>query len=354
MSLRISPITAQLGKLSIGISRTSIQIRTKKTAAKAKKQRPEKEDKAPKEQLEPVYPPGHGEKIFIFSHFLNGMTVYSHDPVLKANRALKQLPFNGRKMKPSKLRRDYWRPLAMIQFPEGLGVVGQSVFTRLRECRRLHEVAWDDSILYDVETRRTLKRIERGSVLSDQKANAVADMAAVLGGLGKGNKIWAPEPEEIEEAEEAAALAAAEAEVEAEAEAEEKEEGKKKRKKGKKEAKIVKPLLVSDADKVQVKTEDGEIKSLIKAMVWWADPLDQNHARHWPKNVTHHVFSEAQLEPLGVGGVGPPKPQDGDDEGDDGEADKISQTPLAEIKTEQQLRQKLRQELKQPRQVASF
>ncbi|KAJ2990936.1 hypothetical protein NUW58_g2711 [Xylaria curta] len=35
------------------------------------------------ERIEPSFEPGHGEKIFVFNHFLDGMTVYSHDPVLK-------------------------------------------------------------------------------------------------------------------------------------------------------------------------------------------------------------------------------------------------------------------------------
>ena len=31
---------------------------------------------------------------------------------LQANRALRQLPFNGKKLKPAKLRKDYWRPMS--------------------------------------------------------------------------------------------------------------------------------------------------------------------------------------------------------------------------------------------------
>ena len=35
-----------------------------------------------------------------------------------------------------------------------------------------------------------MSREERGAALNDQRANVVADIAAVLGGYGKGNKIW--------------------------------------------------------------------------------------------------------------------------------------------------------------------
>lgn len=39
-----------------------------------------------KQRIEPNFEPGHGEKIWIFSNFVNGMTVYSHSPVLKVRR----------------------------------------------------------------------------------------------------------------------------------------------------------------------------------------------------------------------------------------------------------------------------
>ena len=44
-----------------------------------------------------------------------------------------------------------------------------------------------------------LTKYERGEKLNDQKANTIADMAAVLGGRGKGNKIWMPVTENPEE-----------------------------------------------------------------------------------------------------------------------------------------------------------
>lgn len=74
MAMRISPITAQLGKLSIGVgsatSRTSIRLAH---TAKRRKQG----------RIEPSFEPGHGEQIFVFNHFVDGFTVYSHSSVLK-------------------------------------------------------------------------------------------------------------------------------------------------------------------------------------------------------------------------------------------------------------------------------
>ncbi|OAA58479.1 hypothetical protein SPI_06552 [Niveomyces insectorum RCEF 264] len=130
-------------------------------------------------------PKGHGEQIWVYNHVVTNQVVYSHAPVLKSTRALKQLPFNGKKTKPAKLRKDYWKPLALIQFNKGSGVIGQTVFQKLREFRRLHELSWGHqaSQLY------ALDRRERGAALNDQRANCIADIAAVLAGAGAGNKM---------------------------------------------------------------------------------------------------------------------------------------------------------------------
>ncbi|KAK5627711.1 hypothetical protein RRF57_003426 [Xylaria bambusicola] len=72
MALRINPITAQLGKLSIGSTTSRTGIRLASTTRRRKGER-----------IEPSFLPGHGEKIYVFNHFRDGMTVYSHDPVLK-------------------------------------------------------------------------------------------------------------------------------------------------------------------------------------------------------------------------------------------------------------------------------
>jgi hypothetical protein len=167
---------------------------------------------------------------------------------LKANRALRQIPFNGKKLKPAKIRKDFWRPMAMIQFPGGLGHVGRSVFHIMREFRMAHETNWSDDLLRDPETNRTLTKHERGKRLNNQKANSIADMAAVLGGVGKGNKIF---------------------------------------------------MSVEQGGENVVAAGDGYGKDagLVKATVFWMNGLDQNYAVEWSPNVTHALFEESIVFP---------------------------------------------------------
>ena len=75
--------------------------------------------------------------------------------------------------------------MALIQFKEGEGVVGQSVFQKLREFRRLHELSWG----YQKEDFYAMDRKELGAALNDQRSNSIADIAAVLAGAGQGNRI---------------------------------------------------------------------------------------------------------------------------------------------------------------------
>lgn len=147
--------------------------------------------------------------------------------------------------------------MAMIQFPEGSGEVGRSVFQRLRECKTLHELSWSDDMFYDKDG-KPLSKHERGKKINDQKANTIADMAAVLGGKGKGNKIWKSVSQDSP-----AALTDAEA----------------------------------SSEESPKKDEEGT-DELVKAEVWWMNDQDRNYANKWPANVTHHLFNEAMLEKL--------------------------------------------------------
>ncbi len=150
--------------------------------------------------------------------------------------------------------------MASIEFPAGAGAVGRTVFQKLRELKHLHEVAWDDDFLYKTETeyspedrkkvdaarakgnttyRPMRTKAERGVALNAQKANSIADMAAVLAGSGKGNRISA------------AAKGAADA-VEGE----------------------------------------GVAAKLVPVTVSWANDQDKGYAEAWSENVTHSLLPE--------------------------------------------------------------
>ncbi|KAI0847749.1 transcriptional regulation of mitochondrial recombination-domain-containing protein [Daldinia vernicosa] len=256
MALRVNSITVQFKRLPLGISWTGLRFKSTAT----------NKEKRQKELAASEFQVHHGEKIWIYSHILEGMTVYSHRPVLKANKALRQLTFNGKKLKPSKFRRDYWRTFAMIQFPEGFGDVGRSVFQRLRECKKLHELSWDNDMFYDKDG-KPLTKHERGSKINDQKTNTVADMAAVLGGLGKGSRIWMTVSQD---------------------------------------PKILANLEAGDEKNLK-KDENGVVKALVKAQVWWFDDKDRNFAKSWPPNVTHYRFDQAAIEEMGTDTEAPPE-----------------------------------------------
>ncbi|KAI0887435.1 transcriptional regulation of mitochondrial recombination-domain-containing protein [Annulohypoxylon maeteangense] len=249
MALRVNPITAQFAKLSFGISRTS--VRFNQVSAKQIARQHEIELSKPT--------PEHGEKIWIFFHIIDGFTVYSHKPVLNATKALRQISYNGRKLQPSKFRKDYWQTLAMIGFPEGYGHVGQSVFHLMRECKQLHQLHWDDDMFYNVDLENDKKyprsKRTRGRKLNDMKTSTIADMAAVLGGLGKGNKIWQPVTEDP-----------------------------------------VQILKLAAEDPTNIKTDEEGQKALLKTNIWWLDDLDRNYAQSWPSNVTHHRFDRSDVK----------------------------------------------------------
>ena len=70
------------------------------------------------------------------------------------------------------LRKDLWRPLATVTFPSGQQ--GLTAYRELREYRKRHEHEWT----YEDLKARTRKAA--GRRLQNQKANTVADLAAVL------------------------------------------------------------------------------------------------------------------------------------------------------------------------------
>ena len=77
--------------------------------------------------------------------------------------------------------------MAKISFRNSSGSIGISVFQKLREYRKRHEHEWDDSLGLDKDGKPISKK-QRNRKICDQKANSVADMAAVLARLDK-NKV---------------------------------------------------------------------------------------------------------------------------------------------------------------------
>jgi hypothetical protein len=92
---------------------------------------------------------------------------------------LRQLPFVGKKSVPASLRRDLWEPMATISFP--YAPQGLHAFRRLREYRKLHQLSYPLEDIKDKDNPSMLLPMKKRSrILMDQKANSIADIAAVL------------------------------------------------------------------------------------------------------------------------------------------------------------------------------
>jgi hypothetical protein len=179
-------------------ARTTSDVALKATRVIGKPKKPSPTALGPRRKRGPDHE--HGRQIFVYNHLQKNMIVYSltkalrvrHCPFLmeelllmcisQNNAALAQIPYNGKKTVPAALRKDLWHPFAQISFPEGKGFVGLSAFQKLREYRRRHELEWGDEIFLTEEGKTVPKKI-RGRQICDQKANSVADIAAVLGRL---------------------------------------------------------------------------------------------------------------------------------------------------------------------------
>lgn len=180
----------------------------------------------------------------------------------QSNKAFRQLSYTGKKLIPAKLRKDYWRLLAVVEFGPGRGDVGRSAFQKLRELRKRHLLEWEDEALLRM-TRR-----ERGQALNDQRGNSVADMAAVLAGVGKGNRVlFDPEAERQKQQERA----------------------RRQQKRGEKKA-AVKGVDEDGVVEVKKAGEKGEeTVKLHQATVYWANEQDKYYAESWTENVTHVI-----------------------------------------------------------------
>lgn len=169
-------------------------------------------------------------------------------------QALDQLPYLGKKTIPSRLRKDLWTPFAMIYFPSPHA--GLAAYRKLREFRRLHETTYDLADITETTGKHKgslLPTKKRGKVLMNQKANSIADMAAVLLLQEQG-----PSEERIMNAERRRRRAERLKEI-------------------KGEDKVKKAPL-------DVLAEMGGVEGV---MVRWADMLDAEYAETWPEAVVH-------------------------------------------------------------------
>lgn len=185
---------------------------------------------------------------------------FANPPPLKIQNhdAIKQLPFLGKKTVPASLRKDLWLPLAVVEFPKP--TQGLIAYRKLREFRRLHETTYPYELITQTEGRykgHLMSTKQRGKALMNQKANTVADLAAVLLQQERG-----PTPEQADAIEKRRRKA----------------ESLKKIQKGKKKAKKMNPVPVEE----MVGVEGVKVR--------WANPLDAEYAETWPPAVVHDGF----------------------------------------------------------------
>ncbi|KAI9718087.1 MAG: hypothetical protein M1812_004345 [Candelaria pacifica] len=174
---------------------------------------------------------------------------------MQNNDALRQLPFLGKKTVPAALRKDLWQPLATISFPAP--PQGLLAFRKLREFRKLHELSYPLEDFKD-EKGRLLGKKQRGKKLMDQKANSIADIAAVL--------------QAQEEAQEEAHVAAKAGETKLE------------RTSPKDTLAIVEEEAAQTRRNVELSA--GE-RNWDKVRISWANILDAEYAETWPESVLH-------------------------------------------------------------------
>ncbi len=181
-----------------------------------------------------------------------------------------QSVFTGKKLAPGKLRKDYWRTLAVVDVGKGNGMLGTNLFQKLIELKKRHLLEWGEQ----AESLLGMDRRSRGEALNDQHGNTVADLAAVLAGGCKGNLIVEGTQRELRWV-------------------------KWTDKNGKAiggEMKMLKPkkkpedaaadgaVVPATAD---MEPAGPEKRKLRPATVYWANEQDRFYAKDWTANVTH-------------------------------------------------------------------
>ncbi|KAF3910907.1 hypothetical protein ABW20_dc0108625 [Dactylellina cionopaga] len=111
-----------------------------------------------------------GSHIYFYHHLLSKRVIYSLYQNLYNNKAMKQISFMGKKTVPAALRKDMWTPFLTASFSNSQ--TGLRAFQHLRELRKLHETQWDLKLM-----KMPVKL--RSKTLQDQRANSIADLAAI-------------------------------------------------------------------------------------------------------------------------------------------------------------------------------
>ena len=148
----------------------------------------------------------------------------------------------------------------MVEFPRP--IQGLVAFRKLREFRRLHETSYPLDIITEKEGThkgQLMGTKKRGKVLMDQKANTVADLAAVLLQQERG-----PTTKQIERS-------------------------------NRRLRRVWKMTCAKGADKVKLKPVPAEeLGGTEGVIVRWANILDAEYAETWPVDVMHHTLGQSR------------------------------------------------------------
>lgn len=210
----------------------------------------------------------HGQHIYLYTNIFTNQVVYSLTRHLNNAAALSQLPFLGKKTQPSHLRKDLWTPFALAVFPSPHA--GINAFRKLREFRRLHETSWPLDTMRDPEQpRNLLPKKKRGKVLMNQRANSIADLAAVLlqqeaGVSEKRKERWERVSRRVRRL------------------------VKQKRLEGEDMVGERRRQRLEKVDVVQ------ELQGVEGVKVHWVDIRDAEFAERWPKDVVHEVLGKSR------------------------------------------------------------
>ena len=196
----------------------------------------------------------HGQHIYFYNNIRTNQVVYSLTRHLNNAASLSQLPFLGKKTVPPRLRKDLWDPFCMVYFPSPHA--GLAALRKLREFRVLHEKNYPLDLVRETEGKfkgSLMPKKRRGKVLMNQKANSIADLAAVLQMQEKG-----PSEERILSAE-----------------------------RRRKRVETLKKQKGEDKVKKAPIDVAAELRGVEGVKVRWANMSDAEFAEAWPERVVH-------------------------------------------------------------------